>query len=443
MNLRPHQQEAVSKIRRTFIMGAKSFLLADEVGLGKTRVACELAKHFGKVLIVSPLSTISGWLSEAREVDLNLKQATQQRWPDSDHVIVNYDRLGKFPDNIVKHSGKTIFPYTFDLIIWDESQKLKGYKTQRHKIWEALNRAAGKCLYMSATPAQNPLEMKYLCDVIGVPISNYWGWVKSFNGITQPRWGGFSWRPGYRNDKEKLNGILNGTKSMRRTPQDIAGWPELNRIIHPIQLDPTEKKHYGEAFKEYKERIEASGRSINPKAEQLVAIGKFKQRISDVKLKHTLAKIKDLIEDGIVVTVSVQYRASANWLYEHLLDYRVACITGETPEQQRTEILAGSKSDMLDVIIFTISEGINLHQVEDSHRIRIQINHDIRWSGMDSHQIEGRTNRAGRYAPVYWMVCQDTIDERVAKVLKGKMDSMEGMLESVEITPEQIAVDNF
>lgn len=435
---RPHQIEAGLKIKQS---KDKAFLLADECGLGKTRVACDYAKDFKKVLIVAPLSTIGGWLSEAEAVGLNLKQANKV-WPDSDYVVINYDKLMKFPEHIAKLSGGRYIPYTFDLIVWDESHFLKSFKSKRHKIWMALNSVCKKTLYMTATPAQSPLEMKYLCDIIGVPVSQYWSWVKSFKGIVQPRWGGFLFRYGHPDDKSRLNGILNSERSMRRTPDQIEGWPEMNRIITPVVLTTTETKRYQSAFEDYRERLETSGKSINPKAEQLVAVGQFKQKISEIKLPYTLDFIKNTMEEGKVAIVSCFYKASVSWLLGNLQGLNIAVITGETSNEERFRIIEKSRMDALDVIIFSVKEGINLQQMEDFHRQRVQIDHDIHWSAMDQHQIDQRTHRAGRSANVYWMTCKNTIDDRIAKVLKNKMDSMQGMLD-YKIEAEELLLDTL
>jgi hypothetical protein len=58
---------------------------------------------------------------------------------------------------------------------------------------------------------------------------------------------------------------------------------------------------------------------------------------------------------------------------------------------------------------------------------RSQIDHDLRWSAIQAHQIDGRSHRDGKFAQVYWVVAKDTVDSRVAEVLLWKLESMSNL----------------
>jgi hypothetical protein len=79
------------------------------------------------------------------------------------------------------------------------------------------------------------------------------------------------------------------------------------------------------------------------------------------------------------------------------------------------------------VILFNVVEGISLHEGETNNGgnsvPRCQIDHDLRWSAIQAHQIDGRSHRDGKFAQVYWVVAKDTIDSRVAEVLLWKLES--------------------
>jgi hypothetical protein len=80
------------------------------------------------------------------------------------------------------------------------------------------------------------------------------------------------------------------------------------------------------------------------------------------------------------------------------------------------------------VMLFTVTEGISLHQGElntDGNNVpRCQIDHDLRWSAIQAYQIDGRSHRDGKFAQIYWIVAKETIDGRVAEVLLRKLESM-------------------
>ena len=76
-------------------------------------------------------------------------------------------------------------------------------------------------------------------------------------------------------------------------------------------------------------------------------------------------------------------------------------------------------------------QGISLHEGETNNGgnnvPRCQIDHDLRWSAIQAHQIDGRSHRDGKFAQVYWVVAKDTIDSRVAEVLLWKLESMSNL----------------
>lgn len=406
----PHQVEGIQKIRDSFLCH-DSFLLADEVGLGKTRMACEIAKDFVSVLVIAPLSTFAGWQREAEVVGLNLPNPSVH-WV-GNKALVNYEKLDKWEEIKSTH---------WHLVIVDESHMLKSTKTKRWKIWSQIKRT--KTLFLSATPGQSPLDLAYLKDVIG--FSSFWGWVRSFRGIWAPKWGGlkYNFHP---YDKARLKSIFeDNSQVLKRIPSQIQGWPELQRVIYPIKLTPEEAHHYEGAFEDWYNNLTDKQKKSSALVYDLVASGQFRKRISEIKIGATIDLTKTLLDQGKVVVISCEYLHAANFIAAHFKasEYKVGLLTGAESDKVRQTILDSSYRDELDLIIFTIKEGINLHQVKDEHRPRIQIDHDVRWSGLAQHQIDGRTHRAGRNALVYWMVCSESIDETVARVLQSRMKTM-------------------
>lgn len=434
-NLRNYQIEDLNKILPVIKEGGGSFLIASEVGTGKTRIACAAAMEVGsqvsQVLIVAPLSTFGGWLSEAEAVGLPIAIASAL-WPDTQAVLINYEKLDKF-EQILNINKK------FSLIIFDEAHKLKSPKSDRHKVWEKLRRKNNTMLYLTATPGQDPLDLRYLCGVIDFELHQYWSWVRSFKGIYAPHWGGLKFRNGHIEDTRRLSKLLSeNPRALRRTPQDIAGWPELERVIYPVKLTEPEWKDYVRSFEYYLDERETLGKRRHTKADVLVAVGQFRKALSLLKVPYTIELAKDLIEQGKVVAISCQYLAPTQEILEGLSKFRVGVITGEVSSEERIQVLESSKKDELDVIIFSVVDGINLHQFEDHHRPRIQIDHDVRWSALEQHQLDGRCHRAGRSALVYWLSCAKTVDIKVAQRLKERMETLGAITGDVDFGLEEI-----
>src|SRR6185295_18600732 len=86
--LRPHQVQAVEAIATAVAARRAGFLLADDVGLGKTITAWEAVRRMPAaktVLIVCPLAVVAHW----RRTIAAMGDAGREV------VIINYDRLGK------------------------------------------------------------------------------------------------------------------------------------------------------------------------------------------------------------------------------------------------------------------------------------------------------------------------------------------------------------
>ena len=98
--------------------------------------------------------------------------------------------------------------------------------------------------------------------------------------------------------------------------------------------------------------------------------------------------------------------------------------TSQSKESERLRYQRGETQ----VILFNIAEGISLHEGETNNGgnnvPRCQIDHDLRWSAIQAHQIDGRSHRDGKFAQVYWVVAKETIEVRVAEVLLRKLESM-------------------
>ncbi len=299
-----------------------------------------------------------------------------------------------------------------------------------------------RSIYCTATPGSSPLDLSYLGDVFGFEmVKGFWKWARSFKGVYPDRWGGLSYRHGHLEDTRRLEKLIDGNPlAIRRTPQQIANWPELKRIIQPVLLDDRQRKLYEDAFKHYLMEIRAEGRKLHWMAHALVAAGQFRKRISLLKAKATADFARTFLEQNMVVVISCEYLDTLREIDESLEGYQRGKITGVTSQGIREIVLDMSKQDKLDVILTTVSEGVNLHQIGDDHRKRIHILADQPWSALKLNQIEGRCHRAGRSALVYWMVCADSIDSKVAKRLSERMQTLnaivgeENLQEIIELT---------
>jgi superfamily II DNA or RNA helicase len=158
--LYPYQQEG---IRFAFTAGRS--LIADEMGLGKTIQAIGACQMFcreqgiEKVLIICPTSLKYQWQSEINrftgENALVVEGQPQIRWEQYEqnnfYKIVSY--------HTVANDIRKILSLNFDMIVLDEAQRIKNWKT---KIAQSIKKIQTPyCVVLTGTPLENKIEELY------------------------------------------------------------------------------------------------------------------------------------------------------------------------------------------------------------------------------------------------------------------------------------------
>jgi SNF2 family DNA or RNA helicase len=153
-----HQDEMFQKA-----LGRNAYGFFVEMGLGKTRVAIELAlARSQRTLILAPNTVLENWDAEIRKWSNNerkgiiLQGSRSQRERllnlNGQFFIINYEALRILKERLINKG--------FQFIIADESQKLKGYKTLQSKSAFQIAQAIPYRLIMTGTPiTNNPLDL--------------------------------------------------------------------------------------------------------------------------------------------------------------------------------------------------------------------------------------------------------------------------------------------
>lgn len=183
----PHQLHVLNRAMETNNI---RYLLADEVGLGKTIEAGMIIKELKsrglvqRVLVVCPTGRVTQWASEMQEkfhekfhVILPSDYDTIRRLADTEDVYGQYDQVISPMDSIKpieKHAGWTdervekyneeriysIINSGWDLIIIDEAHRVAGSSGEvaRYKLGYLLSQASPYLLLLSATPHNGKTE---------------------------------------------------------------------------------------------------------------------------------------------------------------------------------------------------------------------------------------------------------------------------------------------
>ena len=183
----PHQLHVLNRAMETNNI---RYILADEVGLGKTIEAGMIIKELKsrglvqRVLVVCPTGLVTQWASEMQEkfhekfhVILPSDYDTIRRLTDTNDVYGQYDQVISPMDSIKpieKHAGWTdervekyneeriysIINSGWDLIIIDEAHRVAGSSSEvaRYKLGKLLSQASPYLLLLSATPHNGKTE---------------------------------------------------------------------------------------------------------------------------------------------------------------------------------------------------------------------------------------------------------------------------------------------
>jgi primosomal protein N' len=447
IELRPHQRDAVAAIAAARASGLPGFLLADDVGLGKTITAWSAIRAMPdvtSVLIVCPLAVVAHW------------RRTIQAMGDGgkDIILLNYDRLGKLFEvsdaarkriKTKKGLARAGTAPALDVIVFDESHRCKNPTAARSKLAAKLVAGAGFCLWLSATAGQNPLELSYLAPLLAHATGARAKDLKDFEqwcidqelGVTRGAYGKWEWR-GNPADCARVRALLFDAASartaaagIRRRPEDIAGWPAINRILLPLELTPDARALYEEAWTAFRREFALAPRGKDPRS-ALAATLRLRQKSSLVRAAGTVELARELLENGHQVAISVAFLETLTALREAvergLGAIPCAAIHGGLSATQReNERLRFQRGDAR-IVLFTVEEGISLHQGEHGATPRSEIIHDLRWSAIQMAQIEGRCHRDGRFAQVYWTYADATIEEQIARVVAGRIQTMKEMV---------------
>lgn len=169
IDLLPHQ---VVLTHRIATASPRRFLVADEVGLGKTIEAALILRELesrgelGRALMVVPAGLVNNWHRELNEVfhlDFEVFGSEGDVTDRKSNAFLKHDRLIASIDTLKRPARirRLLDAPPWDLVVFDEAHHLTAYKngrkvtkTENYKLGEALKGHARDLVLLSATPHQ-------------------------------------------------------------------------------------------------------------------------------------------------------------------------------------------------------------------------------------------------------------------------------------------------
>ncbi|MFV1975984.1 MAG: DEAD/DEAH box helicase [Candidatus Scalindua sp.] len=440
--LYPYQKEGA-----LFAVKAGRCLIGDDMGLGKTIQALTAAElmvklfNIKKVLIVSPTSLKHQWKTEIEKfcgrsscVIEGLNHHRQQLYLDeSFYKLINYE--------IVFRDIEYIRNWSPDLIILDEAQRIKNWKTRTAKYVKQLDSTFA--IVLTGTPIENKIEeLHSIMELIDRHhLGPLYRFVQMHRIVDE---GGKV--IGYK-DLKSIRHSLKNVLIRRKKDEVLKQLPERidknffvpmtkeQSVIHDENYDIVIK--LVAKWRRYKFLCEADQRRL------LVALNFMrmaadntylvdKKTIHGPKIDELEVIVKELIIEGKEKAVIFSQWLKMTELVEHVLTrngIKYVHLNGSVPSKQRKGLMSQFKEDPeCMVFLSTDAGGVGLNLQSGS----VVINMDIPWNPAILEQRIGRVHRLGqkRTVRVINFVSSSSIESRILELLKFKRSLFAGALDA-------------
>ncbi len=412
---------------------------ASDTGTGKTYTALAAAYILDRpVYVVCPKAVRPSWKRAAVHFNSMII------------FVCNYELLRRGEQAAVRIVGEgknEDFQWHLDpttIIIFDECHRLKDYKTWNCALGLSAIRQGYMVLGLSATAADNPLQMKFSGFLTKLfPEKRFWAWAQA-SGCKKSRWG-----MSFEGGSEALNAIHRSIFPLHGTRIRIAdlgdAFPETQITAECYDTNGNESK-INAVYDEMKDEIaRLEAKSIKDTACILVAMLRARQRSEILKVPAIAAMAQDAVEEGMSVAIFVNFDDSADALVAKLKTNCV--IRGGQSDKAREENIQAFQDDKQPIIICNIKAGgvgVSLHG-SPGKRMRLAIICPT-WSGQDLKQALGRVWRAGGVKSLQRIFfAAKTIEERICDQVRekiGRIDLLnDGDLKLNENRAEEVIID--
>lgn len=444
-----HQIKGLNMALERFKEGA-GFGLLFEMGCGKTLTAISIAgvlfkkKKIERVLVVCPSSIVSVWqgdiekfaafpytvraLQGNKQTRLKLLEGLLNATlgdPPLSIAVINYESVHR------EGIFQGLLGYDADLIICDESQRIKTHNSAQSKAMHKLGDKARYKLILSGTPVQNnaiDLWSQYRFLDPSIFGSNFYAFKARY---TVP--GGFQGKQiiGYQN----IDDLIKRAHSIayRVTKEECLDLPEQLFIDRPIELSAQEKRIYNDLKNESLAELESGTVTAETILTKILRLQQFTggfladdegkvNQVSSAKLDVLKEILEDYIPAGEKAVIFARFTAELKAIKKLIeeLGVKYAFIDGSVKQEERGGIVEQFQNDKETKIFLgqlqTASTGLTLTA---SH---LMIFYSVSFNYADFSQACARVHRISQTKKCTYinLIAKDTIDEKILKALKKK-----------------------
>jgi SWI/SNF-related matrix-associated actin-dependent regulator 1 of chromatin subfamily A len=422
------------------------------MGLGKTVQTLMALPKECAALVIAPAAVKYNWKQEAEKWRPDLQVSVINgsksfRLPAfGEIVIVNYDILPAYVEPVkispqskswevkvnwpsepmANHAKKIV-------LIIDEAQRVKNYKTKRSKRVKGLCMSVDKVWALTGTPLENrPQDLYGILESLQMQMKVFGGWNKFvgyMNGY-QDSWGGYVWGT----PKPIVPELLRRVMLRRKREEVLPDLPNKKHTYIKCPLPDSLRTQMDDLWQTY-------GNSMKDK--ELPPFEKFsgiRQKLAASRIDSVIELVEDHEEDNIPLVVFSAHLEPLDKLGER---EGWAKITGQTSAENRQKIVNEFQAGNLKGVAVSIKAGgVGLTLTRAWKAIFV----DLDWVPGANQQAEDRICRIGQTSQkveIVRMYSDHVLDHHVMELISWKMSLIENAIEkSIQVTKEDVASES-
>ena len=408
---------------------SKGILIADAMGLGKTiETLARISLHpeLSPTVIVTPASVKLNWYREIEKWLPNaktqvIKNSNDTFKEDQDFYIINYDLIWRME--------KKMLALDYNTLVLDEVTYIKESKSKRTKMAKKLGKTAKKVIGLSGTPILNrPIEFFNFLNMTDAKLfSNLISFGTRYCGGKQinipSKWGRrMIWNFSGATNLTELGTLLKPFTIRRLKSQVLTELPDKRREF--LYLDLPKKFKTAYLANEKKLIWELSDISTGASLQStdiLSLLGRLRHIIGQAKADIAKEYIQQFVNSGDKLLVFGHHHDVLDSLETYLQKERISYVRadGTTSAENRDKAITKFQTDdNCLVFLATTAMGMGVTLTAASNSLFVE----RQWSPSMEEQMEDRVHRIGqkRGVIIWYMQIEDTIDERMSKVVEKK-----------------------
>ena len=356
-----------------------------------------------------------------------------------------------------KH-GKFIWDENIRLLVFDEIHRCSATNTLQADMLIAARRQRIPTLGLSATVADNPMNLRAIGYLLGLHNLNdlkdidgrtitpgFYAWAMR-HGCRKMPWGGFEFAVGDERKREIQYDIgreIFPRRGVRVRKADIPGFPQTQILAELYDIDQSQKAE--SLFRAMDEALKSiTGSDLDAPVTQFLHA---RQQLELLKVPIFEELYADAISQGMSVACFVNFRATLEELCKRLkTDCRVdGSQVGAKGARDREKNVQDFLNDRSRVIVATNDAGGIAISLNDIHgnfpRLGLC---SLPLSAITARQVFGRLARQGSKSNALYraILLAGTREERTHKILSGKLDRLD-LLQDGDLQPENIPLTEF